>query len=456
MALEYVEGRNLREFLMRKGPPELMLALSIMRQAASALSRASELGIIHRDIKPENILLTRKGEVKIADFGLSRNTLPDQQPALNLTQSGITMGTPLYMSPEQVEGKTVDCRTDIYSLGITCFHMLAGHPPYQGANAFDVALQHVRGEVPQLAAIRPDLPEPLCAIIQKMMARDAEQRYQTGRELLRDLNQLRDNSSLQTASQTQRHITVELVPTDQSQTPSFQSSPTLTNLQVPSRRHLWFWLTYAGSLILALFLGAAIASAVRRPTPVREAAPAEAIPEKKASEEESLRTLLEPFLTKQDKDALRFEPAFGQKLCQELGVLLLKEKRYDEAEALFRRLEKLDLPQYTNPIKLQFQNMGKLNLAVVLGLRDTRDKASQSNKYFQELAQPTGPGVLASVPLEQVLRAWWPITAGNAKRDLPFRAFLVQALQNNKRNGVPEDKVPQILKDLRDGKKAAK
>ena len=113
MALEYVEGRTLREYVQKKGPPDLLLSLSIMRQVASALQRASELGIIHRDIKPENILLTRKGEVKVADFGLSR-CLAGDRPALNLTQSGVTMGTPMYMSPEQVEGKAVDCRTDIY------------------------------------------------------------------------------------------------------------------------------------------------------------------------------------------------------------------------------------------------------------------------------------------------------------------------------------------------------
>src|SRR5207245_5049423 len=113
MALEYVEGRNLHDYILKKGPLELPLALSIMRQVAAALQRAGELGIVHRDIKPENILLTRRGEVKVADFGLSL-AVAAGQPALNLTQSGVTMGTPLYMSPEQVEGKPLDPRTDIY------------------------------------------------------------------------------------------------------------------------------------------------------------------------------------------------------------------------------------------------------------------------------------------------------------------------------------------------------
>src|SRR5207245_2513385 len=170
MELKYDEGRNLREFLEKKGPPELLLGLSIIRQVASALQRASELGIIHRDIKPENLLLTRKGEVKVADFGLSRGFAEDAQP-LHLTQSGVTMGTTLYMSPEQVEGKAVDPRTDIYSFGVTCYHLLAGQPPFRGQSAFEVALQHVQqGPVP-LGQIRPDLPAELCALVHKMMAK---------------------------------------------------------------------------------------------------------------------------------------------------------------------------------------------------------------------------------------------------------------------------------------------
>src|SRR5207245_6116622 len=94
MALEYVEGRNLRQYLEKKGTPDVMLALSIIRQVASALDRAGELGIIHRDIKPENILLTPKGEVKVADFGLSR-IFGDDHPPVNLTKRGIRLGTPL-------------------------------------------------------------------------------------------------------------------------------------------------------------------------------------------------------------------------------------------------------------------------------------------------------------------------------------------------------------------------
>src|SRR5262249_2164574 len=189
MALEYVEGRNLREFLARKGPPDVLFALSIMRQVAAALQRASESGIIHRDIKPENILLTRKGEVKVAAFGLSRVLAGEGQP-LSLTQSGVTMGTPLYMSPEQVEGKPLDCRTDIYSLGVTCYHMLAGQPPFTGETAFEVALKHVRDEPQPLREVRPDLPEGLCAAVHKMLVTAPAGRYRTPGELPRAVQRI--------------------------------------------------------------------------------------------------------------------------------------------------------------------------------------------------------------------------------------------------------------------------
>jgi serine/threonine-protein kinase len=187
MALEYVEGMNLRDYLARKGPLDLPRALIVMRQVAAALQRASEAGVVHRDIKPENILLTRSGEVKVADFGLSR--LFGQQDQLNLTQSGTTMGTPLYMSPEQVQGKAVDPRSDIYSFGVTCYHMLAGRPPFSGTNAFDVALKHVNETPPPLGDARPDLPADVVALVHGMLSKDPAQRPQTGRAVLKELKQ---------------------------------------------------------------------------------------------------------------------------------------------------------------------------------------------------------------------------------------------------------------------------
>ena len=186
IAQEYVQGQNLQELMVRRGPPPLKQAVGIMCQVAAALYKASTAGIVHRDIKPENIMLARTGEVKVADFGLARLS----GDAANLTQVGITMGTPLYMSPEQVEGRSLDPRSDIYSFGITCYQMLAGKPPFSGDTALSVAVQHLRSQAEPLENLRPDLPAALCRIVHKMLSKDPAQRHASARELLAELRGL--------------------------------------------------------------------------------------------------------------------------------------------------------------------------------------------------------------------------------------------------------------------------
>ncbi len=188
IAQEYVAGLNLRELVSRRGPPSIPQAVAILRQAAAALGKAAEQGIVHRDIKPENIMISKSGEVKVADFGLARLTSDPQ--GLNLTQVGITMGTPLYMSPEQVEGRVLDPRSDMYSLGVTCYHMLAGEPPFRGDTALAVAVQHLNAQPERLETHRPDLPTGLCRIVHRMLAKNPADRYASARELLRELRSL--------------------------------------------------------------------------------------------------------------------------------------------------------------------------------------------------------------------------------------------------------------------------
>jgi len=184
---EYVSGQNLRQVLDKQGPMSAGIAVNIIRQAGAALHKASQAGIVHRDIKPENIMLSRDGEVKVADFGLSRVI---ENTDLNLTQAGMTMGTPLYMSPEQVEGRTVDFRSDLYSFGVTCFHMLAGDPPFAGDTPLSVAVQHIKSEPPSLEERRPDLPPGLCKIIHHLLQKKPEDRYPSAAAMLRDLRAL--------------------------------------------------------------------------------------------------------------------------------------------------------------------------------------------------------------------------------------------------------------------------
>jgi serine/threonine-protein kinase len=191
IAMEYVQGTNLRDYMTKKGPLELLLALSIMKQAAQAIGAAAEHGLVHRDIKPENLLLTRKGQVKVADFGLCRDL--DAGSDTHLTQTGVTMGTPLYMSPEQAQGHPLDHRSDLYSLGVTFYHMLAGSPPFRAETALALALKHVQDTPIHLSVHRPDLPPELCQMVMKLMAKDPRQRYQSAAEMLHDLAKVKES-----------------------------------------------------------------------------------------------------------------------------------------------------------------------------------------------------------------------------------------------------------------------
>ncbi len=188
IAQEYVQGQNLRDWLQRNSPVDLIRALSIMSQVAAALHKAGEVGVVHRDIKPENIMITPSGEVKVADFGLAR--LTHESNDNNLTQIGVTLGTPLYMSPEQVEGKSLDPRSDQYSFGVTCYHMLSGEPPFNGETALAVAVQHVKTQPAPLESRRPDLPPALCRIVHTMLAKEPQRRYASMRDALRDIRRV--------------------------------------------------------------------------------------------------------------------------------------------------------------------------------------------------------------------------------------------------------------------------
>ncbi len=267
IAQEYVEGQNLREYIARHGPPDLPHALSIMRQVASALIKASEQGVVHRDIKPENIMLTPGGEVKVADFGLAR--LTGDGVASELTQVGITLGTPLYMSPEQVEGKPLDSRSDLYSFGVTCYQMLSGAPPFSGETALSVAVQHLKKQAVPLESLRGDLPPALCRIVHQMLAKDPERRFATARDLLREL----------------RHVQMEhfggdwpedlpaweSIASDIAADPRVAATRRLDGLMktmaaARPRRSGWAWLTAA--IVGALALGGLLAHYAARPTPL--------------------------------------------------------------------------------------------------------------------------------------------------------------------------------------------
>ncbi|MFL2871576.1 MAG: serine/threonine-protein kinase [Pirellulaceae bacterium] len=188
IAQEYVPGQNLRQYMQAQGVVDMQMGLSVLRQVAAALHKAGQSGIIHRDIKPENIMLSPIGEVKVADFGLAR--VADSGDSMDATQVGMTMGTPLYMSPEQAEGGQIDPRSDLYSLGVTAYHMFSGRTPFEGDNALSIAVQHLKKDPVHILDLRSDLPDDIAALIHQLLSKEPDSRYQSAAELIDHLRKI--------------------------------------------------------------------------------------------------------------------------------------------------------------------------------------------------------------------------------------------------------------------------
>ena len=189
IAFEYVKGTNIRELIQSRGILPAAEAVNYALQIASALKHINKAGVIHRDIKPSNIIITPGGRAKLVDLGLARKE--SDNASADLTSAGTTLGTFDYISPEQAKDpRNVDVRSDIYSLGCTLYHMLTGEPPYGDGTVLQKLLDHSGKNVPDPATINKQLPRELSQIVQKMMASEAEDRYQTPEELMYHLIQI--------------------------------------------------------------------------------------------------------------------------------------------------------------------------------------------------------------------------------------------------------------------------
>ncbi|TWU02443.1 protein kinase domain-containing protein [Stieleria varia] len=189
IAQELIEGRNLREHLQSVGQIDPAQAVEILLAVASALEVATEVGITHRDIKPENVMISQRGAIKVADFGLARLNMDSDTSNAGLTQAGFALGTPRYMSPEQVQGMPVDSRSDLYSLGVTMYHLLAGRPPFDSDDPMALAYAHLNETPKPLDRARgnDDVPEWLVAIVARLILKDPNKRFQSPTELLNTL-----------------------------------------------------------------------------------------------------------------------------------------------------------------------------------------------------------------------------------------------------------------------------
>ena len=180
--MEHVAGTSLERWLRERGRLPARRALDLLRQAAEGLRAAQRAGVIHRDLKPANLMVDERWQLKIVDFGLARGELDT-----TLTREGAVLGTPTYMAPEQARGREVDHRADVYALGATFYHLLCGRPPFSAAGPLQLAERHVSTPLPPLAGRAPDLPPPLCALVERMLAKEPAGRFQSYDELLVEL-----------------------------------------------------------------------------------------------------------------------------------------------------------------------------------------------------------------------------------------------------------------------------
>lgn len=392
MALEYVQGLNLRDYVSRKGPVPAKFALRVIEQVGAALQHAAEAGIVHRDIKPDNILLTRKGDVKVTDFGLARLHLENP---VHLTQPGVTMGTPLYMSPEQVEGRSLDSRSDLYSLGATAYYMLGGQPPYRGDTAIAIAIQHIRNDPQPLQNMRPDLPPEICRIVHKLMAKNPDERYQTGRQVIRDIQKLRSETSEEDDAPA---IPVESEPPEVLErestiAPALQSR--LMSGVTSVRKHLWAY--FAASLIMALVCGAAAGWYRRAPDYSPRASDVSAAPKPVRWEDVPKKDTAEAqyrFATwaGQDIDTeaawlavinyWSIEPDWVFVAQMELGKHYLMERQFDKADKLFGEM--------ADALEERTRLAGEVGKAMLLSFRD---RPGESQITLWEHVRDSGLGL---------------------------------------------------------------
>ncbi len=196
LTMEYIPGENLRDRVKSAGPMTVVETVSIAIQISCALAHMAQRRVVHRDIKPSNILLTNSGEAKLIDLGLARIAIPqfdttDETETIipnDITASGVTLGTFDYISPEQArDPRTVDIRSDIYSLGCTLYYLLTGHPPFPQGNPLQKLLQHQSDNPMDVRMSRVDVPESLNMVLTRAMKKNPEERYSTPEEMIADL-----------------------------------------------------------------------------------------------------------------------------------------------------------------------------------------------------------------------------------------------------------------------------
>jgi serine/threonine-protein kinase len=206
LVMELVEGSTLRDLLHQSGSFSTDQAMRLITPILSALAAAHQLGIIHRDIKPENILISNDGRIKVADFGLARNTSLAQTMT---AESSVVLGSVSYLSPEQVQRGIADARSDVYAIGILLFEMLLGRKPYDGETPIQIAYRHVNDRIPNVKEFKPEIPDEIADLIFQATAPNPDQRPKDAEQLL---NQIRDIQAKLDPKRRQMSLELDLPP----------------------------------------------------------------------------------------------------------------------------------------------------------------------------------------------------------------------------------------------------
>src|SRR5438105_3011113 len=262
IAMEFLDGRTLKELLVRNGPTPIPIAVDYARQILGALGFAHRKGIVHGDIKPHNVVVGRDGRLKVTDFGIARSG------ASQMTEAGSIVGTAQYLSPEQARGAAVDARSDLYSLGIVLYEMLTGQVPFTGDAPVEIAMKHLQSIPEPPSRLRHEVPHDLDAVVMRAIAKDPEQRYQSAEEMDADLARVARGAAV--APRTEEALTSILsgtaatsptviarppVATPAPAPPAYRPpSPPPPGYEPPARRRsVWPWLL----AILAVLIAAA-------------------------------------------------------------------------------------------------------------------------------------------------------------------------------------------------------
>ncbi len=414
IAQEYVPGLNLQQFLRMRGKLSVHQTLTILLNICSALEKAGKFGIVHRDIKPENILLSTQGTVKITDFGLAYLETMHAERSLSLTQIGLTLGTPLYMSPEQAEGGLIDFRSDLYSLGITAFHMLAGQPPFVADTPLSVILQHMNRAIPNIRDFRPEVSETFSAIIQKMMAKKPQDRFQSVTDLLdllkKELKEVNRQTSFAEDDPDLERWNSAKIFQDQTEQDAFESSLRrnelsmtlqtslfhLKTLKEQEHRSIWLNPQAKRSFFILIFFAfltgiASVFFTQLSPAPFAEREQSVSIAQLNTVEEQwvfaSQLGTIDAW-----KSVIRFFPEkeyWKRKALQQLALVYMRENNRNEAKKIF-----IDFIEMT-PFDKKYKNFGLAGLAWCMACDGKESEAvwtlsnlrSEQNTTFDRLTE---------------------------------------------------------------------